>query len=341
MGAVTDQPILEIRNLRVTYTGRSAPVMAVEEVTLSMAPHDILGVIGESGCGKSTFVKALFRLLPDSAKVEADVFRFMDIDLLSLPQTAFRRQVLMRRMALVPQSAQNSLNPVRRVSAQMYEAMRAHTKIDRNAARDRIAELFDLVGLQPGLMDKFPHEFSGGMRQRVMIASALMLKPQLLIMDEPTTGLDMLVQERILRQIKQISDTLGTSILLITHDIGAIVQLARRIAVMYAGRVIEDGPAGQIIDRSSHPYTVGLLNSSPDLNDIGHGLISIPGSPPDLSKPLEGCSFSARCPIAKESCRIERPDTYEIAPSHRSACLRLDQMSSFRLTGKERATWHF
>ena len=214
----------------------------------------------------------------------------------------FRREVLWRELALVPQSAQNSLNPVYRVGDQIVEAIRAHSATTRAKADERVAALFDLVGLHPELMRRYPHEFSGGMRQRAMIAMALAFEPALVIMDEPTTGLDVLVQERLLGRILEIRQRVKSSILLITHDIAVIAGMADRIGVMYAGRMMEEAPTLDLFERPFHPYTLGLRNAFPSIKALGRELISIPGTPPHQTEPIQGCGFAARCPFVQAPC---------------------------------------
>jgi peptide/nickel transport system ATP-binding protein len=332
--------LLEARNLRVTYRNAQGPVSAVDGLDLAISEHEVFGLVGESGCGKSTLVKALLRLLPPRATVEADVLRFKDHDLLALSDKRFRGEILMREIALVPQSAQNSLNPVHRVGAQIVEAIRAHSNVSPASARARVAELFDIVGLQPELMDRFPHEFSGGMRQRAMISMALAFEPALLVMDEPTTGLDVLVQERLLRRIREIRERVRSSILLITHDIGVIAQTADRIGVMYAGRLVECAPTRRLFEQPWHPYTLGLKNAFPSILDIDSELISIPGSPPDLSRPPAGCGFAERCPFVLETCRAQRPPTVNVGAGHVSACTRTQDIEHIRAAATEKVTWH-
>jgi peptide/nickel transport system ATP-binding protein len=332
--------LLEVRNLRVTYRGAHGSVRAVDGLDLSIADSEVFGLVGESGCGKSTLVKALLRLLPPGARIEADVLRFRDHDLLAMAPARFRRDILMREIALVPQSAQNSLNPVQRVGAQIVEAIQAHSKTPTAKARERVAELFDIVGLQPELMDRFPHEFSGGMRQRAMIAMGLAFEPALLVMDEPTTGLDVLVQERLLGRIRQIRERVRLSILLVTHDIGVIAETADRVGVMYAGRMVEDAPTLPLFSQPWHPYTLGLKNAFPSILDLGRELISIPGSPPDLSNPPTGCGFAARCPFALAACIETRPAAIPVAEGRISACVRTADIEHMRAAAAQKSTWH-
>jgi len=332
--------LLEARNLCVTYRSVHGDVRAVDGLDLSISEHEVFGLVGESGCGKTTLVKALLRLVPAQTRVEADVLRFKGHNLLELPQRRFRREILMREIALVPQSAQNSLNPVQRVGAQIVEAIRAHSSTSRGKAHERVAELFDIVGLQPELMDRFPHEFSGGMRQRAMIAMALVFEPALLVMDEPTPGLDVLVQERLLRRIRAIRERVQSSILLITHDIGVIAETADRVGVMYAGRLVECAPTLPLFEQPWHPYTLGLKNAFPSILELGRELISIPGSPPDLSNPPAGCGFAGRCPFVLDVCHATRPPAVDVATGRVSACTRTADIEHIRAAAAEKVTWH-
>ncbi len=332
--------LLEARNLRVTYHGSNGSVRAVDGLDLMIGENEVFGLVGESGCGKSTVVKALLRLLPPSARIEADVLRFKDQDLLALSPVRFRRDILMRQIALVPQSAQNSLNPVLRTGAQIVEGIRAHSKVTAAKARERVVELFDIVGLQPELVDRFPHEFSGGMRQRAMIAMSLAFEPALLVMDEPTTGLDVLVQERLLGRIREIRSRVGSSILLITHDIGVIAETADRVGVMYAGQMVECAPTPPLFAEPWHPYTLGLKNAFPSILDLSRELISIPGSPPDLSDPPLGCGFGERCPFALEACHSARPALVDVGTERISACIRTADIEQIRVAAARKSTWH-
>lgn len=246
----------------------------------------------------------------------------------------------MREIALVPQSAQNSLNPVQPVGAQIVEAIRAHSRMSVSRARERVAELFDIVGLQPELMKRFPHQFSGGMRQRAMIAMALAFEPSLIVMDEPTTGLDVLVQERLLGRIRDIRKRVALSILLITHDIGVIAETADTVGVMYAGRMVESAPTVDLFGESQHPYTLGLKNAFPSIIALGRELISMPGSPPDMSIPLTGCAFGARCPFAIDACHSKRPAAVEVGHNHISACIRTANIDHMRAAAVRKATWN-
>ena len=331
--------LLDVANLRVRYRTSKGPVRAVDGLDLAMEESQVVGVVGESGCGKSTLVKALLRLLPSGTQVDVDRLMFNGRDLLRTDARAFRREVLWRELALVPQSAQNSLNPVHRVGDQIVEAIRAHSPTSQKKANERVAELFDLVGLAPELTRRFPHEFSGGMRQRAMIAMALVFEPALVIMDEPTTGLDVLVQERLLQRILEIRRRVKSSILLITHDIAVIAEMADRIGVMYAGRMVEEAPTLELFERPFHPYTLGLRNAFPSIKARGRELISIPGTPPNQIEPIPGCVFAERCPFVEEPCRQRRPALANVGTAHASACLRHAEIARIRLEATEKRTW--
>lgn len=331
--------VLGVRDLSVRYQTRAGEVHAVSDVSFDVLENEVFGIAGESGCGKSTLIRALMRLHSDNAIVTAQEISYEGQDLQSLSESAFRQQVLWSRMSLVPQSAMNSLNPVYRVGEQVVEAIQAHTRKSKAEAQERVAELFDVVGLQPDLMHNFPHEFSGGMRQRAMIAMSLALDPGLIIMDEPTTGLDVLVQERILRRIREIREQISSSIILITHDIAVIAEMSDRIAVMYGGQIMEQAPALELFESPCHPYTLGLKNAFPSIRNLGQELISIPGSPPTLIGAPVGCPFEERCPFRLERCASELPQVEALAESHEVRCFRHPEATHLREQASEKATW--
>lgn len=335
------ETLLKIRNLRTHYATEQGIVRAVDGVSFDIQAGEIFGLAGESGCGKSTIIRTIMRLLPSSARVEADELSFRGEDLLTMPDSVFRRQVLWQKISLVPQSAMNALNPVYRVGDQIIEAIQAHGSMDRKTCEERVAALFDTVGLQAGLMKSYPHEFSGGMRQRAMIAMSLALNPELIVMDEPTTGLDVLVQERILRNIKEIRSQADqpAAILLITHDISVIAEMSDRIGIMYAGRLMERASAKNIFSRPFHPYTLGLKNAFPSIRAPERELISIPGAPPNLIGEIPGCLFADRCPFALEACTRKRPLDLEVSPGHGVHCMRTDHVEEFRQRAGDKRTW--
>jgi peptide/nickel transport system ATP-binding protein len=304
--------VLEVRGLSVSYATPGGPSQAVSSVDLTLRTGEFLGLAGESGCGKSTLALAMSRLLPPAGTVTGGSVLFhpagqppVDVlDLAGEPLRAFR----WRQLSMVFQSAMNSLNPVMRVGSQVGDAIRAHDRRMSRAERTaRCAELLDMVGVGARHLRSYPHELSGGMRQRVMIAMALALSPQVVLMDEPTTALDVVVQREILDEIRALQARLGFAVLFITHDLSLLLDLADRIAVMYAGSVVEEAPAAGVIAGAAHPYTIGLLNSFPALDGPVRELTGIPGSPPGLRQLPPGCPFAPRCPRAEADCLTRRP----------------------------------
>ena len=333
--------ILEIENLKTHYQTEKGVVKANDGISLSIGENEVVGLAGESGCGKSTLIRTLIRLVPKSAHVTADKMAFKGQDILSMSEKDFRENILWQGIGLVPQSAMNALNPVYRVGDQCIEAIEAHTDFTKAECEQIVEKLFDAVGLQAGMMKAYPHEFSGGMRQRSMIAMSLVLNPALVIMDEPTTGLDVLVQERILRNIKEIRkmSESSVSILLITHDISVIAEMSNRIGIMYAGRLMEFAESMALFNEPYHPYTLGLKNAFPSIQALDRELISIPGSPPSLLGDLPGCLFAYRCPFAIPECEKERPPDLEIKPGHFVHCIRTDHVEEFRKLAGDKKTW--
>jgi len=333
--------ILELKNLKTYYQTEKGVVKANDDISLSIGENEVVGLAGESGCGKSTLIRTLIRLVPKSAHVSAEKMLFDGQDILHMSDKDFREKILWQGIGLVPQSAMNALNPVYRVGYQCMEAILAHTDHTKAESEAIVKKLFDAVGLQAGMMKAYPHEFSGGMRQRAMIAMSLLLNPALVIMDEPTTGLDVLVQERILRNIKEIRKTSASSvsILLITHDISVIAEMSDRIGIMYAGRLMELANAMELFNEPFHPYTLGLKNAFPSIRALDRELISIPGSPPSLLGDLAGCPFSYRCPFAIPECEAARPPNLEVKPGHFVSCIRTDHVEEFRKRSGDKKTW--
>jgi peptide/nickel transport system ATP-binding protein len=303
-------PILQISDLSVVYRTPGGDVRAVEGVNLELNPGEVVGLCGESGSGKSTLAYGATRLLRPPALVTGGSVRYRGrritaggepVDLLTMNHRELHR-MRWREIAIVFQSAMNALNPVLRVQAQLLDAVQAHLKLPRAEAHAKVTELLDLVGIPRNRLRAYPHELSGGMRQRVMIAMALATDPEVVIMDEPTTALDVVVQRDILAQIVELKERLGFAILFITHDLSLLLELADRIAVMYAGRLLETGAAQDIMRDPAHPYTRGLLNSFPSLRGPRRALAGIPGSPPDLRDPQPGCPFVPRCGFAVPAC---------------------------------------
>jgi peptide/nickel transport system ATP-binding protein len=316
------EALLELRGLAVDY-GR---VRAVDGVDLAIGEGEIVGLAGESGCGKSTVAAAAMQVLRPPGHIAEGSVLFQGQDLAGRSREALRKY-RWRNVSMVFQSAMNALNPVMRVGDQFVDAMQAHERIDRRRAVRRAGELLELVGIDARRVRAYPHELSGGMRQRVIIAMALSLSPELIIMDEPTTALDVVVQREILQQIEALKRDFGFAVLFITHDLSLLLEFADRIAIMYAGEIVESAPADRIGLEPQHPYTQGLLRSFPPLRGPLTRLSGIPGSPPDLADPPSGCRFHPRCPhCTPENAFLyarqttERPRLRLIAQEHRVAC---------------------
>jgi oligopeptide/dipeptide ABC transporter ATP-binding protein len=329
---MTGEPVLEIQDLSVVYRTPSGDVRAVERVNLTLHRGEVIGLAGESGSGKSTLVYGATRLLRPPALITNGSVHYSGrrlsqqagpTELLALRPDELRR-LRWREIAIVFQSAMNALNPVLNVGDQITDAIHAHLKMSRIDAREKAASLLDLVGIPRNRLRSYPHELSGGMRQRVMIAMALAADPEVVIMDEPTTALDVVVQRDILSQIVELKEQLGFAVLFITHDLSLLLELADRIAVMYAGQLLETGTASEIQREAAHPYTRGLLNSFPSLRGARRELAGIPGSPPDLRSLDPGCPFLPRCVFGTAACRDVdmslKPVTSSADPEHVTAC---------------------
>lgn len=338
---MTENVLLSVLNLSVGYSTQQGVVNAVSDVSFDVQKNEVFGIAGESGCGKSTLIRALLRLLSNNGASTAAAITYEGQDIQNLSDNAFRDTILWKRISLVPQSAMNSLNPVYRVGDQVIEAIRAHSRASRSEARERVEFLFDIVGLQPELMKNYPHEFSGGMRQRAMIAMSLALDPGLIIMDEPTTGLDVLVQERILRRVREIRAEISSSIILITHDIAVIAEMSDRIAVMYGGKIMESAAAIDLFESPYHPYTLGLKNAFPSIKAVNNELISIPGTPPALLGDEPGCLFQPRCPFSDSACVQVVPDRHYVSELHQVSCHRHADVLELRERAAQKSTWHY
>ena len=329
--------VLDVRNLSIAYRTSQGTARAVERVSFRIEEGEYLGLVGESGCGKSTIAKAILGILPPNGSVVGGEIRFKDVDLVPLTTTELNRY-RWQEISMIPQSAMNAFDPVYTVEQQLKEAIDIHQDLSDAEKQKKIEELFELVGLNLNRLKDYPHQFSGGMRQRAMIAMALVLDPTLVVADEPTTGLDVIVQDQILFRIKKIHEELKKTMLLITHDIAVVAENCGKIAVMYAGRVMEYG-GESVFNKPHHPYTLGLSNAFPHMGSENRELISIPGSPPNLLDQPRGCRFNERCPFAGEQCREEEPELQEVAKNHFSACHYLDRIPEFRKQARLPETW--
>ena len=325
-GGATRQPLINISDLSIAYRSGGGDVRAVRHVDLALHAGEVVGLAGESGCGKSTLAYGSMRLLRPPAVITGGSVTYHGrrlgaggVDVLTA-SPAQLRALRWREIAIVFQSAMNSLNPVLRVRDQLLDALAAHLALTREQRHDRVVELIELVGIPRARLAAYPHELSGGMRQRVMIAMALAAEPEVVIMDEPTTALDVVVQREILAEIFELKDALGFSVLFITHDLSLLLEIADRVVIMYAGQVVESGTREEIHRRAAHPYTRGLLTSFPSLRGPRVKLSGIPGSPPDLRGTLLGCPFVPRCGFATDGCTTIDMALTPVEPGHLSAC---------------------
>jgi peptide/nickel transport system ATP-binding protein len=319
---LTDAPLLEVRDLHVSFRTEDGLVRAVDGVSFTVTAGQVLGIVGESGSGKSVTAMSIMRLIRDPNAITTGEVLYKGRDLLKLSADEMR-DVRGSEIAMIFQDPMTSLNPVYRVGWQIAEQVRAHEKMSKGQARQRAVELLDAVGIPgPALRaDDYPHQFSGGMRQRAMIAMALSCNPDLLIADEPTTALDVTIQAQILTLLRTLQSDFGSAIILITHDMGVVADVADRVCVMYAGRIVEDGPKRELFGNAQHPYTWGLLGSIPRVDrPKPHRLTAIPGLPPSLLSMPPGCSFAPRCPHAFQPCSQKPPLEERAAPGHYDRC---------------------
>lgn len=332
--------LLDVRDMKVHYKTKKGIAQAVDGVSFAVEPGQSLGLVGESGCGKSTMVNGIIRVMAKNAFIPSGEVRFAGQNLAALPEKEMRK-VRWRELSLIPQAAMDSLNPVFAVEDAFTEVLTLKGGLTRKEAHARTVELFTMVGLDPDRMRNFPHEYSGGMKQRAAIALALALQPKLVIADEPVTALDVIVQRQVLDELKRLRNDLNLALIMITHDISVVAETCDRIAVMYAGKVVEKGTTKEVLQNSLHPYTMGLENAFPDVRQQGKELISIEGSPPDLVNPPPGCRFAPRCPFALERCATSEPKYQEVDDQHGhgAACFRLAEAKTLRQLAKEAKTW--
>lgn len=311
--------MLEVRDLKLQYIASRGVVKAVDNVSFDIEKGEALGIVGESGSGKTSLSLALMRVLPKNVQAYEGQVTLDGKEISSLSDEAFRKQVRWRQISMVFQGAQNSLNPVLKVGFQVAEPMLVRSKTDRREARKRVENLFELVGLPREIYDRYPHELSGGMKQRVGVASALVLNPKLVILDEPTSALDVSIQAQIMNLLKRLKRELGLSMIFITHDIALSSDICDHLAVLYAGEVVEKGSAEQIFGNPKHPYTQLLLASVPRLkSDADPKYIS--GAPPDLTSPPPGCRFHPRCPYRFEPCDHKVPPQVKVDEGQTAKC---------------------
>ncbi|MDY6819518.1 MAG: ABC transporter ATP-binding protein [Halobacteriales archaeon] len=330
---------LEVEDLEVNYSSEEGTVQAVDGVSFELEQGENLGIVGESGCGKTTLAKALLGILPKNGYVNNGSIKFKGEDMTEMTEEQ-RRQLRWEEISMIPQSAMNALDPVYTIREQIVEAIDAHRpKISRAEANEIVDQMFDLVGLDRDRANDYPHQFSGGMRQRAMIAMSLALDPALVLADEPTTALDVIMQDQILKRISQIQDEINSSMVVITHDVAVVAETCDRVIVMYAGKIAEEGPIDEVFNTPYHPYTVGLQNAFPNIRAKDQDLVSIAGYPPELVDPPDGCRFADRCPMATQECYNVEPPAQEIG-NIRSYCHYAEDIDEeLRPIAEQPSTW--
>ncbi|AXG05431.1 ABC transporter ATP-binding protein [Haloplanus rubicundus] len=329
--------LLEVDDVKITYRMPDKDIHAVNNVSFSIEEGDNYGLVGESGSGKSTLAKAVLGLLDDNGEIRSGSIRFDGRELIDLSERDWR-SVRWEEISYIPQSAMDSLDPVMTVGAQIRQAIRKHRNVSKATANERVAEVFEMVGLDPARTGDYPHQFSGGMRQRVTIAMALALDPDLIIADEPTTGLDVIVQDKIIDKLLEIQEKTDSSLLLITHDVGVVAETCDEVSVLYGGKVMEQGDTDQVFRAPTNPYSMGLKNAFPEVDEFDEQAISIPGSLPDLTGEPTGCVFRNRCPFATEECEQSHPPLVE-TDGQLSACHYTDRADEMRAAADDPTTW--
>ena len=333
--AMTKEPLLKVESLRTYFHTRDGTVRAVDGVSFDLAPGETLCVVGESGCGKSVTALSILGLIPaPPGRIEGGRILFQGEDLVAASEARLR-EIRGNQISMIFQEPMTSLNPVMRIGDQIAEALLLHENLSRSGARERVLEMLNLVQIaEPDRrIDEYPHQLSGGMRQRVMIAMALACNPMVLIADEPTTALDVTIQAQILNLMIELKERLGTAIIMITHDLGVVAETAQRVVVMYAGKKVEQATVDDLFAEPLHPYTRGLLKSIPSTNKVyggesQEGLHEIPGVVPNLRDPIPGCAFAERCDVAIDRCHTEAPAFEEILDGHYAACWRARELRS-------------
>ncbi len=319
MSNMTDT-VLEVSNLRTYFFTLRGVVRAVDGVSLQLRRGETLGIVGESGCGKSTLAWSLLRLVPPPGRIVSGTIKIDGIDITRMSESEIRKRIRWKKISMIFQGAMNALNPVYTVGYQIIEPLVYHGKLPPDKAWSKAEELMKAVGLPPEILHRYPHELSGGQKQRVVIAMAIAMEPDIVIADEPTTALDVVVQAQILNLLKRLHRERKMSIILITHDLGVVTELSEKIAVMYAGKIVELASAEEIFEKPLHPYTQALIRAVPRLKGDIHKLEYIPGSPPDLRRPPPGCRFHPRCPMRFDPCDKEEPPLEEVEKGHFVAC---------------------
>ncbi|TET62503.1 ABC transporter ATP-binding protein [Candidatus Bathyarchaeota archaeon] len=316
-----NMPILDVQNLSTYYLTDRGPVRAAEGVSFQLEKGEAMGLAGESGCGKTTVALSLLRILPQNGRIVDGRILIKDIDVVRLNENEMRKKIRWKTISMIFQGAMNALNPLYKVGDQIAEAILIHEPdVTRREAKERTAKLLEMVGIEPSRVDNFPHEFSGGMKQRALIAMSLACNPNVVIADEPGTALDVIVQAQVLRLMRNLQDKLNLSVIMIAHDLSMIAEICQKIAIMYAGYLVEYGDIVKIFKKPLHPYTQDLIESFPSIKSEKQEMVSIPGFPPDLLHPPPGCRFHPRCKYAMDVCKKKVPKLREITKNHLTAC---------------------
>jgi peptide/nickel transport system ATP-binding protein len=317
-------PILDVQDLRMYYSTLKGDVKAVDGVDLEVEKREAIGLVGESGCGKTTFALAIMRLLPWNGRIVGGKVLFDGANIIEIDDKRFDKDYRWKRLSYVFQGAMNALNPVFRVGDQIAEAITLHEDVEKEEAMDRARDLFKLVGIDASRVSSYPHELSGGMKQRAMIAMALACNPDFIIADEPTTALDVIVQAQTLQVIDRLRKELGLTMMLITHDLSVVAQTCSTCAIMYAGKIVEYTDINTVFEEPLHPYTKALTSAFPSIKEERRELESIRGAPPNLLNPPTGCRFNPRCPYSMKICTEEEPEYKNYGGRHYVACHLLD-----------------
>jgi len=312
--------VLEVRNLKMYYFTNKGVVKAVDDITFDLKKGEVLGLAGESGCGKSSLGFTLLGMPTPPGKIVDGSIKIDGREIVGLPEDVLRKEIRWEKISMIFQGAMNALNPVYTVGYQMTEPLIYHKGMSEEEAIDRAQKYLELVGLDPEIVYRYPHELSGGMKQRVIIAMALLMEPSVVIADEPTTALDVVVQAQIINLMKRLKKELGLSMIFITHDLSILAEISDRVAIMYAGKIVEIGDSEKIYYEPAHPYTQKLLSAIPRLHEDVEKLEFIPGQPPNLINPPRGCRFHPRCPYAMDVCKEHEPELKEIDKDHYAAC---------------------
>ena len=313
--------VLDVQDLTTYYATDRGPVRAVEGVSFQLEEGEAMGLAGESGCGKTTVALSLLKILPTNGRIVEGKILLNGTDIVPLSESDMRKKIRWKKLSMIFQGAMNALNPLYKVGDQIAEAITLHEPdVTRKEAKERTSKLLEMVGVDPSRIDNYPYEFSGGMKQRALIAMSLACNPAVVLADEPGTALDVIVQAQVLRLMKELKERLNLSIIMIAHDLSMIAEVCQKISIMYAGYLVEYGDIVKIFKEPAHPYTKALIEAFPSIVAEKQEMVSIPGFPPDLLHPPSGCRFHPRCKIAKDVCKKEIPELREISKGHFASC---------------------